>query len=86
MYSKHRTTTDTSIVPEYQLYYLNNSGHRWVNLDRFGNKDKVVLKTKSGKLITRTAQYWESFGNFAAVQISYKGKRMKVFPDTILED
>jgi major membrane immunogen (membrane-anchored lipoprotein) len=70
----------------YATYYLNNRGSRWVNLDKNGNKDKITLKTKSGKLITRTAQFHESFGNFATTMITYKGKRMMVFADTKLED
>lgn len=73
----------------YTTYYLNNSGSRWVNLDRFGNKDKITLiaRDEAGKEteILRTCQFWESFGNFAVCQISYKGKRIKVFADTILE-
>jgi hypothetical protein len=65
--------------------YLNNSGHKWVNLTN-GKKDKIVLKTRSGKLITRTVIYYESFGNFATCRISYKGKKISVFLDTLLED
>jgi hypothetical protein len=73
-------------MAKYNTFYLNNTGSRWVNIDRFGNKDKIILETKSGRLITRTCQFYEQFGNFATVQITYKGKRMMVFPDTVLED
>ena len=73
-------------MTEYNTFYLNNTGSRWVHIDRFGNKDKIALETKSGKLVTRTCQFYESFGNFATIQITYKGKRMVVFPDTVLED
>jgi hypothetical protein len=66
-------------------YYLNNSGSRWVNLTN-GKKDKITLKTESGKEITRTAIFFESFGNFASVCISYKGKKINVLTDTILKD
>jgi hypothetical protein len=66
-------------------FYLNNSGHKWVNFTN-GKKDKIVLQTKSGQLITRTVIYYESFGNFATCRISYKGKKISVFPDTLLED
>jgi hypothetical protein len=66
-------------------FYLNNSGHKWVNLTN-GKKDKIVLKTISGQLITRTVIYYESFGNFATCRISYKGKKISVFMDTLLED
>jgi hypothetical protein len=66
-------------------FYLNNSGQKWVNLTN-GKKDKIVLKTRSGQLITRTVIYYESFGNFATCRISYKGKKISVFLDTLLED
>lgn len=65
--------------------YLNNSGSRWIHLIN-GKRDSITLETKSGKQITRQVEYYESFGNFAVVAISYKGKRVKVFADTILED
>jgi len=70
----------------YTTYYLNNSGSRWVNIDSEGKKEKLKLKTKSGKTIERTAQFWQSFGNFATARIGYKGKKLDVFSDTILED
>ncbi|MDD5387674.1 MAG: hypothetical protein PHQ22_10815 [Sulfuricurvum sp.] len=65
--------------------YLNNSGHRWINLIN-GKRDKITLFTKNGKEITRTVNYWQAFGNFATANISYKNKRINVFADTILED
>lgn len=67
------------------MYYLNNSGTRWVIYEN-GKKRKIELQTKSGKKIIRTAIFYESFGNFATVCISYKGKKIKIFPDTILPD
>jgi hypothetical protein len=70
----------------FQTFYLNNTGSRWVNLDSFGNKELITLTTESGKLITRTAQFFETFGNFVRIQITYKGVRRMVFADTILED
>jgi hypothetical protein len=66
-------------------FYLNNNGSRWVNYTN-GKKDVLTFKTKSGKEVKRTALYYESFGNFGTVQISYKRKKINVFPDTILED
>lgn len=69
-----------------KTYYLNNTGSRWVNLDNFGNKDKITLETVTGKLVTRTCQFWEQWGNFAKCQITYKGKRRMVFTNTVLED
>ncbi len=63
-------------------FYLNNNGSKWVVLP----KEKLTFETKSGKTIQRTPIFFESFGNFATVKISYKGKRISVFPDAILED
>lgn len=66
-------------------FYLNNSGSKWVIFEN-GKKPKHIFKTKGGQEITRTAIYYESFGNFATALISYKGKKRSVFLDTILED
>ena len=66
-------------------YYLNNTGHRWVHYIN-GKKEKVTLETKSGTRVTRTANFYESFGNFATVNISYKGKRINIFLDTLLDN
>ena len=66
-------------------YYLNNSGSRWIHMIN-GKREKVSLTTKSGKRVERTANYYSSFGNFATVNISYKGKKINVFTDTLLED
>jgi len=64
-------------------YYLNNSGSRWVSYTD-GAKDKITLLDANGKAHTRTAIFYESFGNFGLVCISYKGKKIKVFADSTL--
>lgn len=66
-------------------FYLNNYGSRWINLEN-GKRTSITLKTKTGKTITRKVIFFESFGNFATALISYKGKKISVFSDTILED
>lgn len=66
-------------------YYLNNYGSRWVNLTD-GKRDSITLLTKSGKEVTRQVEFWTSFGNFASARITYLGKRIDVFGDTVLED
>lgn len=66
-------------------YYLNNSGHRWVTYEN-GQKVTQTFETKSGQKVTRKVNYFESFGNFAACNISYKGKKINIFADTLLED
>ena len=58
-------------------YYLNNSGSRWVVLPK--EKLKVILP--DGTESSRTAICYESFGNFATVQISYKGVKAFYFPE-----
>ncbi len=68
------------------FYYLNNSGHRWVIFDETGRREKRQWYTKSGAKIERRVNYYEAFGNFATCNISYKGRRINIFPDTILED
>lgn len=59
------------------IYYLNNSGSRWVVLP----KPKVNVLTPEG-FKTRTILSFESFGNFGCAVISYKGKKYKC----LLED
>jgi hypothetical protein len=66
-------------------YYLNNHGSRWVTYEN-GKKPQLEWTTRSGKQIKRTVLYWESFGNFATACISYRGRKIKCFTDTILED
>lgn len=66
-------------------FYLNNSGSRWVVYDN-GKKEKRTFTTKSGKQVERTVIYYESFGNFGSACISYKGKKINVLIDTILND
>ena len=68
------------------LYYLNNTATKWVVFDNTGKREQKQFKTKSGKTITRRVQYYESFGNFAVCAINYKGKLIKVFHDTLLDD
>jgi len=68
------------------VYYLNNSGSRWIVLDDSGKKEQRYFETKSGKKLLKTILEYYSFGNFAGAVISHKGKKIRVFPDTKLED
>ena len=68
------------------LFYLNNSGHKWVIFDETGRREKRTFQTKSGAKVVRRVNYYESFGNFATCNISYKGKRINIFADTLLDD
>jgi hypothetical protein len=69
----------------YQTYYLNNSGSRWIVLEN-NKRSKITLETKSGNKVTRSVNFYESFGNFATANISYKGKKINVFADSTLDD
>jgi len=66
-------------------FYLNNNGSRWVNFTN-GETDSITLLTKAGKSISRKVKLYESFGNHAVAHISYHGKIIRVFADSILED
>ena len=67
------------------VFYLNNSGSRWVVLEN-GRREQRSWQTKSGKTITRRVIEYYSFGNFGGALISYKGKKIRVLIDTILND
>ena len=62
--------------------YLNNNGSRWINYTN-GVKDTITLKNKKGQDITRKVNYYSSFGNHGTANISYKGKKINVFADSI---
>ncbi len=66
-------------------FYLNQSGTRIVHyID--GKKSTHMFTTKSGKQVERTLIYQYAFGNFSGALISYKGKKIKVLLDTLLDD
>jgi hypothetical protein len=67
-------------------YYLNNNGSRWVVVDNNNKRVQMTFSCKSGAKVTRRVKYFESFGNFGLCAISWKGKLIKVFPDTLLVD
>ncbi len=64
--------------------YLNNTGSRWINYTN-GVKDTITLKNKKGQDVTRKVNFYQSFGNFATANISYKGNKINVFADSILD-
>ena len=65
-------------------YYLNNDGSKWVVMEH-NRRVQMTFTTKSGVEVKRRVKYFESFGNFALCAISWKGKIIKVFPDSLLE-
>lgn len=69
-----------------KCFYLNNDGSRWIVLDESKRREQRTWITKSGHTVTRRVIYYESFGNFATACISYKGIKVHVFLDTLLDD
>lgn len=55
-------------------FYLNNTGHRWINLTN-GKKEKVnILFPETGEVKQYTVAYWEALGNYAVAHTRIKGK------------
>jgi hypothetical protein len=71
---------------KYRTYFLNDNKTRWINVDNVGKKDTITLKTESGRLETRTCQYWSNFTSGIKAKITYKRKVYFVTEDTVLED
>lgn len=67
------------------IYYLNNTGNRWIIIED-GERLRLQFTTKRGRKVTRAVNYCEAFGNFAACNISWKGQKINVFQDSLLED
>ena len=66
-------------------YYLNKTGSRCVTYEN-GKLSRHTFTASSGKQVSRAILFEEAFGNFGVMCISWKGKKIKVFPDNILED
>ena len=58
--------------------YLNNDGSRWVDLTP-GAMDFVLVLPDGTKKV-RKAKCFESFGNFAAIVYTYRGKQFSGLP------
>lgn len=77
----------------YKTYYLNKSGHRWI-LAKFSGRKLQKMQVRilpddftpfQDTPIIRTALYFESFGNFASVCYSYKGKKHSTLNYELIE-
>jgi hypothetical protein len=73
-------------VSTYNKTYLTENKLRYIFIDSFGNKSKIVLKTKLGKYVTRTVQFVELKNGKEWTRITYKGKSFFVTEQTVLED
>ena len=52
-------------------YYLNNSGHRWVNIEN-GRRDRIPV-LQNGVVKEKAIKYWEAVGNFSVPYVrTYK--------------
>jgi len=61
------------------VFYLNNSGSRWIVLEN-GKKPKIQVLTPEG-FKNLTPLYYASFGNFGVVAIKYKGIKYELLPE-----
>ena len=59
------------------LYYLNNSGSRWII---YPKESVLVIDAKERYCKMRTIEHYEAAGNFAVGCLRYKGKVVKSFP------
>lgn len=64
----------------YQTYYLNNSGSRFVMRDKNNRNIRVQLETGE----VRRAKYFAQLGNTAFVAVSIKSKNIKTFNYTVI--
>jgi hypothetical protein len=65
-----------------RMYYLNNSGSRWVTIDRSGNRETLPVSLDGETVKLRAVLYWEACGNFAYPVIRLKGKAVTLYPDS----
>jgi hypothetical protein len=56
-----------------RTYYLNNSGHRWINFNEDRTREKLLV-WDGEKVIARMVTYWRAIGNFAVPFVRIKGK------------
>lgn len=70
-------TKPSPAVNQPMTYYLNNSGHRWVNIDDKGRRERIPVDLGTG-VKQRSVYYWEAIGNFAVPVIRVKGKQLRL--------
>lgn len=59
------------------ILYLNNSGHRWVDILPNGKRNRVQIRHE-GKIVSRAVIYWEAIGNFAVPYVKLNGKLVQL--------
>jgi hypothetical protein len=66
-------------MSHFNCLYLNNSGHRWVNVGADGKHDRAnVFFPESGETRSYSICYWEAIGSFAVPYVKIKGKRVQL--------
>lgn len=59
----------------YKQLYLNQSGHRWVNVDNKGKHDRVnIFFPETNTTKEYAVAYYEAIGNFAVGYVKIKSK------------
>ena len=57
-------------------YYLNGTGSRWIHLNN-GKRSRVYFYAEnSTKILSRSVNFYESFGNFASVNFQFNRKKV----------
>jgi D-aminopeptidase len=54
--------------------YLNQSGHRWINVLPNGKRERINVII-NGIKTSRAVLYWQAIGNFAVPTVKIGGKR-----------
>lgn len=67
------------------MAYINQKATRFVVLED-GKHERLTFTTKLGKRITRRVVYYKLWGNTTVCCIRYKGKRIEVLLDEVLND
>lgn len=62
-------------------FYLNNHGSKWVVLPKEKHMKARVIHRAANYDKIRTIDYFESFGNFGAAVVRYKGKKHSILPE-----
>jgi hypothetical protein len=71
----YMTYAQQNLRGKMRTLYLNNSGHRWINVDANGNRERIKF-SHNGEQFERSVIHWDAIGNFAVPTVNFKGKRV----------
>ena len=63
-----------------RVFCLNNSGSRWVSIDRDGNRETIPVSWNGLTSRPVAVKYWEQCGNFSYPVVRRKKKLITVYP------